>query len=160
MKRLTMFLIGLCAGATAVYGQRHLPSFESNQEALTKSEARRYTLLRETLLKPASDLNVDVKYYKLNLTITTSPNYLSGVVTMNALSVVDNLTTVTLDLMNTMTVDSVKTGGVKLFFAQQPSTVTVTLDRTYNTVVFSHTVDGAHEFEMYYWIMGEEYAAA
>jgi aminopeptidase N len=132
MKRLTMFLVVVCAGATAVYGQPHLPSFESSQEALTKSDARRYTVLKEALLKPASDLNVDVKYYKLNLAITTSPGYLRGVVTMNASSVVGNLRTVTLDLMNTMTVDSVKTGDVKLFFAQQPSTVTVTLDRAYD----------------------------
>lgn len=132
MKRLTMFLVVACAGATAVYGQPHLPSCESSREALTKSDARRYTALKEALLKPASDLNVDVTYYKLDLAITNSPNYLRGVVTMNALSVVDSLATVTLDLMNTMTVDSVKTGGVKQFFAQQPSTVTVTLGRTYD----------------------------
>ena len=131
MKRPTALLVGLLAMAPSLYGQFPHSSTKLNQEALAKSEARRYTILREALVNPASETNIDVKYYKLNLTITTSPTHLSGIVTMSAVSLVENLTSVMLDLMNTMTVDSVKTGNIKLLFAQQPSTVTITLDRNY-----------------------------
>lgn len=123
--------MGLCAMVQLMYGQFLTTPAETDEEALLKSEARRYEVLRSSMLKPASDLNIDVKYYKLNISITTSPNYLRGVVTMRARSVVGNLTSVTLDLMNPMTVDSVKTGNTMLLFAQQPTTVTITLDRSY-----------------------------
>jgi aminopeptidase N len=103
----------------------------TEDEQLLKSEARRYTALMERMQKPASDLNIDVTYYKLNLTLTTSPQYLRGVVTVKARSTATNLTSVVLDLNSVMTVDSVKSGTTKLFFAQQPSIVTITLDRSY-----------------------------
>jgi aminopeptidase N len=103
----------------------------TEEKRFLDSEGRRYQILMDAMRKPASDLNIDVKYYKLNISITTSPNYLRGVVTMKALSVVSNLASVTLDLMNIMTVDSVKTGTAKLSFTQQPATVTIMLDRNY-----------------------------
>ena len=132
MKRtIVLLLMGCCAAAPAVCEQLQRPSFELDKETLVKSEARRYALLRGALRKPASDPNIDVTYYKLDLTITTTPNYLRGVVTMNALSVVASLTAVTLDLMKSMTVDSVKSGGTQLAFVQQSATMTVTLDRSY-----------------------------
>jgi len=103
----------------------------TEDEQLLKSEARRYTALMERMQKPASDLNIDVTYYKLNLTLTTSPQYLRGVVTAKARSTATNLTSVVLDLNSVMTVDSVKSGTTKLSFAQQPLIVTITLDRSY-----------------------------
>ncbi|HCV42749.1 MAG TPA: peptidase M1 [Bacteroidetes bacterium] len=131
MKRVVMILIGLCSSAQLMYGQFLPQATESDEEALMKSEERRYTMLKNVMLKPASDLNIDVKYYKLNIAVTTSPNYLRGVVTMRARSVVASLATVTLDLMNPLTVDSIKTGTTRLLFAQQPTTLTITLDRSY-----------------------------
>ena len=86
-----------------------------------------YATLIEAFQKPTSESNFDVKYYKLDLTISTSPRYLRGVVTMKAVSIASNLTTIALDLANTMTVDSVRTGSTKLAFVEQQSTLTVTL---------------------------------
>jgi aminopeptidase N len=131
MKRRIVILIGLCTTVQLMYGQFLPQPAETDEEALLKSEVRRYEVLKNSMLKPASDLNIDVTYYKLNISITTSPNYLRGVVTMKARSIVGNLTSVTLDLMNPMTVDSVKTGNTRLLFTQQPTTVTITLDRSY-----------------------------
>ena len=131
MKLCAMMLLGIGLIIQSTYGQFLPGRTEPDQEALVKSEARRYEMLREAMLKPASDLNIDVKYYKLNIAITTSPNYLRGVVTMKALSTVSNLVSVTLDLMNPLTVDSVKTGSTSLPFTQQPTTLTITLDRSY-----------------------------
>ncbi len=79
-----------------------------------------------------ADDNIDVTYYRLTLKITTSPNYLKGDVLMNAKSVIDGLSTITLDLMNAMTVDSILMGGSKVQFTQYPSTVEINLDRQYN----------------------------
>ena len=50
---------------------------------------------------------------------------------MKSLSTVGNLASVTLDLMNAMAVDSVRTGGTRLSFTQQATTVLITLDRSY-----------------------------
>ena len=86
-----------------------------------------YATLIEAFQKPTSESNFDVKYYKLDLTISTSPRYLRGVVTMKAVSIASNLTTIALDLANTMTVDSVRTGSTELAFVEQQSTLTVTL---------------------------------
>jgi aminopeptidase N len=132
MKRSAVILMAWCSAVGLAFGQFQPQPAVPDDEALLKSEATRYRAQMNALRKPASDQNIDVKYYKLNLTITTSPSgYLRGVVTMEALSMVGNLTSVTLDLMNPMTVDSVKSGSGKLSFSQLPSTVTVTLDRSY-----------------------------
>jgi aminopeptidase N len=129
-----MVLAGMCCAFHWSFGQEFIPpQAETDEEALMKGEARRYERLRDAMLRPASDLNIDVKYYKLNIAITTSPNYLRGVVTMRAESKVANLSSVTLDLMNPLTVDSVKTGSIHLQFTQQPSTLTITLERPYAT---------------------------
>ncbi len=133
MRQLATVVAGLCSAIQLMFGQFQPQQTGTDEEALFKGEARRYEMLRDAMLEPASDLNIDVKYYKLNIAITTSPNYLRGVVTMRAQSVVANLTTVTLDLMNPLTVDSVKTGNTSLLFTQQPTTLTITLDRSYGS---------------------------
>ena len=133
MKRLPAALLVLFAVAPSVHGQFPHSTTKQFQEALAKSEARGNKISREASPAPASDANIDVKYYKLNLSITTSPTYLTGIVTMNAVSLIGSLTSVTLDLMSAMTVDSVKKGNTQLSFAQQYSTLTITLDRTYTS---------------------------
>jgi len=80
---------------------------------------------------PASEPNIDVKYYKLNLSVFPLSSSLQGVVTMKALSRINNLVSVTLDLYSTMTIDSVKAGNTFLQFSRQTATVTVSLDRGY-----------------------------
>jgi len=131
MRRLGLVLIALCAWAPSLVSQFSPSSMKANQEALVKSEARRGAMLMKAMAKPASDVNIDVQYYKLDLSITTSPAYLRGVVTVRAWSKVPTLSFVTLDLMQSMTVDSVKSGGTLLSFVQEPSTVEIILDRSY-----------------------------
>jgi aminopeptidase N len=131
MKRMPAIVAGLCAAVQCVYAQfLPQPGF-TEEKAFFSSEARRYQALMDAMRRSASEPNIDVTYYKLNISITTSPNYLRGVVTVKAVSTANNLTSVTLDLMSAMTVDSVKSAGGKLSFAQQPATLTITLDRSY-----------------------------
>jgi len=133
MMRAMLLLLGLCGAVQLVEGQLRPRSTGGDKEVLLKSEAQRYSVLMQSMAKPASEPGIDVQYYKLTLSVTTNPAYLRGIVTMRALSLADNLGSVTLDLMNTMTVDSVKTGNSILLFIQQPATVTITLDRAYGT---------------------------
>ena len=54
-----------------------------------------------------SDTNVNVVYYKLYLNITNNPDYLTGEVSINSRSLVNNLSEVFYDLSNNLTIDSV-----------------------------------------------------
>jgi aminopeptidase N len=131
MQKAALLLLGFGIGIQATYGQFFLPDAPGDEEALMKSEARRYTALMKTMHMPASEPNIDVTYYKLNISLTTSPQYLRGIVSIRALSTVGSLTSITLDLMSSMTVDSVKTETARLSFSRQPTTVTVMLERGY-----------------------------
>jgi aminopeptidase N len=62
------------------------------------------------------DPSFDVIYYKLNLNISYSPNYLTGEVTVSAKSVVDSLSSVFLDLSNNLSVDSVMSNDQSLSY--------------------------------------------
>ncbi len=97
-----------------------------------KAEARRYeTMMRQSASGAGAGL--DVTYYRLAVTVTTSPEYLRGAVLLRATSTQNGLSSVTLDLMNSMTIDSVRSGGVIAAFTQGASTFDVTLDRPYPT---------------------------
>jgi aminopeptidase N len=95
-------------------------------------EARRFQMLAKEsgTLTPGQE-GFDVTYYKLDLKLTVNPNYLSGSVRMVAKVLTNNLTSITLDLMSAMTVDSVVDGVGKLVIGQQPSTLNITLRRPY-----------------------------
>jgi aminopeptidase N len=67
----------------------------------------------------ASDNNIDVTYYKLNLNVTYTPKNLKGEVTINAKSKIASLDQVTIDLQNALTTDSIKIGNNSLFSISQ-----------------------------------------
>jgi hypothetical protein len=92
-------------------------SEEFQLKQLRLSEAQRYTTLARTSQRatPGQE-GFDVTYYKLDLRLSTSPNNLTGSVTMVARCIVDNLVSITLDLMNSLRVDSVLVGGIRVAF--------------------------------------------
>lgn len=139
-------------------------------------EARRFqTLARQTGILTPGQEGFDVTYYKLDLKLSVSPNYLSGSVKMVAKVLNNNLAAVTLDLMKAMTVDSVLDDTGKLAFSQQPSTLDVTLRRQYqknemiSTTVFYRGVPGSSGFGSFIfdlngsspwvWSLSEPYGA-
>ena len=95
-------------------------------------EASRFRMLAKQsgTLTPGQE-GFDVTYYKLDLNLTVKPNYLRGSVIMVAKSLNDNLASITLDLMNALTVDSVFVSSSAASFSQQTSTVTIALNRLY-----------------------------
>jgi hypothetical protein len=76
------------------------------------------------------DGSIDVTYYKLDLNITYSPQYLIGKVTVNAKPDSAALEQFFLDLFDNMTVDSVKLGSAKLTYTHNNNKLTITLDKT------------------------------
>jgi aminopeptidase N len=112
-------------------GQYIQPPQVDTMQDLYASEAVRYEHLKAARANASADTNIDVTYYKLDLIITTSPNYLRGRVTVKALSKRAGLSTLALDLTNTMTVDSVRAGSNRMSFVQYPTTVSINLDRSY-----------------------------
>lgn len=73
----------------------------------------------------------DVTYYQLRLNVETSPQLLEGDVTVAGICTADSASLLTLDLMNTMQIDSVIINGKQTLFIQYPSSFSITLDRMY-----------------------------
>jgi aminopeptidase N len=81
------------------------------------------------------DSSFDVIYYKLNLAISYSPNYLTGEVTVSGKSLSNGLSSIFLDLSNVLTVDSVTTEyqTFPLTFSHSDDRITIQLPGTFNT---------------------------
>jgi aminopeptidase N len=98
-----------------------------------KSERERNSkLLHLSKIQYPGDPQIDVTYYKLDLTITHTPNYLTGAVTVNSRVDTTSITSFFLDLQDNMTVDSVSLNGSVTTFNHSNSQLTIDLDRTYN----------------------------
>ncbi|PIS45046.1 MAG: peptidase M1 [Ignavibacteria bacterium CG08_land_8_20_14_0_20_37_9] len=101
------------------------------------------------------DPNFDVQYYKLNVFVTHTPKFISGEVTVAAKSLMNNLTSVKLDLQNTLTVDSIFLAGSKVSFQHLSNIITVQLDKSYflNEIfsfnVYYHGAPGSSGFGSY-----------
>ena len=129
MKRLIYVLLSVCLYASAVWSQE-----EETEEykSMIRSEMNRYLYLSRQIM---ADSSYDVKYYKLDIkvTVSPSPDYLTGAVSMTASSNQNNLTSIRLDLMNAMTVDSVIMNGIPVGFTQSAQYFDVTLDHAYQS---------------------------
>ncbi len=78
------------------------------------------------------DSNYDVNYYKLDLTIDYANTRIIGEVTIKANSVVNDLSSVFVDLKDYMVISEIKTGSQSLSFQQNNNIVTIDLDKSYN----------------------------
>ncbi len=125
------------------------------QQFESKESLRSEQLARiSSVLTPGQE-GFDVSYYKLDLNLKVATPNLIGAVTMLAKSLVSNLSSVTLDLMSTMRVDSVFVGGNRstgIVQLASSSFFTIPLDRAYTTgeyftvKVYYHGVPGSSGF--------------
>ena len=108
-------------------------SQDEEEKKLISNEFDRYKNIysHQSLTSVASN-NFDVIFYKLDLKIITSPQYLSGNVLMKARSVANSINSIQLDLSNSLTIDSVKVDKIKTSFSQSTSSFSVTLPRSYS----------------------------
>ncbi|MGE5435971.1 MAG: M1 family aminopeptidase [Syntrophothermus sp.] len=133
-----------------------------------------FQLLAENLYP--GDTTYNVKYYKLNVKITTNPNYLTGSVIMSGVPQVNPLNQIFMDLQQTLSVDSVVSNGIKLVNTHQNAKVNITLDRTYQPneqfiiEIFYRGVPGSSGFGSFefgqhsgqpaIWTLSEPYGAS
>ena len=74
------------------------------------------------------DSNIDVTYYKLNLTLNYDAGYIDGITTVSFKSKTSNLSAFYLDLQNSMKVDSIKMNGSKINFTRQVEEAKLVID--------------------------------
>ena len=97
-----------------------------------KGERERYSRqIQLSKIHYPGDSKIDVTYYGLDLTITTNPNYLSGIVTVGVKSDTSSLNNCFLDLRNILTVDSIQLNGSTAAFTHVNNKINITLDHTY-----------------------------
>ncbi len=75
----------------------------------------------------------DVTYYRLELTITANPNYLTGKVTISGICKQNNSQSLTLDLASTMHIDSLRVNGTGSSVVQHTSSFDISLPRPFNS---------------------------
>ena len=99
-----------------------------DEKYLVNSEISKYGKLFEhkSHASAASEW-FDVSYYRLNLAITTNPQYLQGVVTIKGECREKSSAILIFDLMNSMQVDSVKVDSVLYPFLQEPASLEINL---------------------------------
>ncbi len=100
----------------------------------SQSKVQRFqSIMKMSEVKYPGDSKIDVTYYKLNLKLTHTPNYLIGNVTVNAKIDTSSANSVYLDLATNLTVDSVLLFGASRPFTHSANKLTITLDRTYTS---------------------------
>ncbi len=106
---------------------------ENDRDKIIKAEQERYSKTLElSKIQYPGDSTIDVTYYGLDLEVTSSPQYLTGKVTINASVNASSISTSFLDLRNALTVDSVWLNGAATTFTHTSHKLNIDLDRTYN----------------------------
>ncbi len=163
-------IIILCLAVDVIPQTSYNSLISSEKEAFLKNEAIQK-------VEYPGDSTIDVTYYKLNLTITYKPDYLKGIVTVNAKSNLSSLRNFFLDLQDTLKVDSVvSSGGKALSFSHSNAKLYITLDKVYNpgqlfsVKIYYRGVPGAsgfgsfefgnHNGEPAIWSLSEPYGAS
>ena len=100
----------------------------SHQSPFEEKAALPYRL--QSQMETAASLWFDVTYYRLDLNIKTSPDYLKGNVTIAGICRTGSARSITLDLANTMRIDSVIVDGQNCPFAQNAESFDITLARS------------------------------
>ena len=105
---------------------------EPEQQLMNKFEFEK-SAYEQRQTESAASSWFDVTYYGLNLNLSTNPGYLKGDVSIVGICRQDNSPSLTLDLMNTMHIDSVLVNGQECSFMQFSSSFDITLDHSYQS---------------------------
>ena len=86
---------------------------------------------RQAVTRSLASQWFDVTYCKLDLNITSQPDYLKGCVTVSGICRQNDQQSLTLDLASAMEVDSIFVNGTKNTFVQGTDAFEILLDRPY-----------------------------
>jgi aminopeptidase N len=167
LKYLITFALLFCAVFVSAQSIDH-SIFENEKQQLERT----FSLSKS--LYPG-DLTIDAKYYKLDLTLSYSPNYLKGSVQIDAVPFSQALNSFFLDLSNNLHVDSVISNNSVLTFTHQNDKLMINLPRVYqpnekfSVVVFYRGIPvsngfgsiefGSHNGDPAIWTLSEPYGA-
>jgi aminopeptidase N len=149
---------------------------QQTQEISNAEKNAHEKILKASKVTYPGDSTFDVTYYKLNLTLTSNPNYLKGIVTVFG-KMIQASSKIFLDLQDTLTVDSILSGGGKLSFTHTNAKLNINLGKSYNIgdnfslKVYYQGVPGASGFgsfefsthgndEPAIWSLSEPYGAS
>lgn len=121
--RIILIIVFLSGGLFAQY---------TNDKIAEQERLAHQKLLSPNKINYPGDSKIDVTYYKLDLIMTYNPNYLTGVVTVNANVDTTVISSLFLDLRDNMIVDSVLLNGTGTTFSHSNDVLNIDLDRTYN----------------------------
>lgn len=122
MKKI--FLLGFLLFGSFVFSQDNHVLFEK----MRLSEVNSASKLMSVKTNP-NTANYDISYHKLEWTIDPAVYYIAGKVT-TTYTALSNITSLTFDLSNTLTVSSVKRGSDYLAFTQTASELQISLPAT------------------------------
>ncbi|WP_338407049.1 M1 family aminopeptidase [uncultured Flavobacterium sp.] len=122
MKKILLF--GFLLFTSFVFSQENLVLFEK----MRASEANSASKLMSVKTNP-NTANYDITYHKLEWNINPAIYFISGKVTTTYIAL-SNMTSLTFDLANTLTVSSVKKGVDNLAFTQTETELQITLPTT------------------------------
>ena len=123
MKIYYLIIISFLISLTALAQKNVIANIEAKQFA--------YTNKLQKVLYPG-DSTIDIQYYKLDLSLTYTPNYLKGKVTVN-LKPVSSINHFFLDLQDNLTVDSITINGITNQFNHTNNQLVVTLPQIFNS---------------------------
>ncbi len=83
-------------------------------------------------LQYPGDANIDVNYYKLDLNLKYTPNYLKGIVTIKGKITQNGLKNILIDLQNALKVDSVFIETKKVLFTHENAKIDISLPKPLN----------------------------
>ena len=99
-----------------------------------QAKIQQYTsLMKANQINYPGDSRYDVTYYKLDLTVTYTPQNITGAVTVNATVQSNNVSSAFLDLTDSLVVDSVKLNGLITSFTHADDILNVNLNSNYNS---------------------------
>ena len=123
-----------------------------------KAERENFVRMRElSKIKYPGDTKIDITYYGLDLALTSSPDYLTGNVTIGVKADTTSLNSCFLDLRNFLTVDSILINGIPATFNHSNNKIDITLDHTYTMgepftlIVYYEGVPGGSGFGGFYF---------
>jgi len=126
MKRIILFLISFVLLSSTLLSQNIHQCAAAKQINFQK-------VMNAKEINYPGDSNIDVNYYKIDVTITYDPKYLEGKLSTVITSLSDNLQEFYFDLADHMQVDSVKNGDAKLSFNHTDEKVVVQLKPSLNS---------------------------
>ena len=164
-----MLLLGFLLFTSFVFSQDNLVLFEK----MRASEANSASKIMSVKTNP-NTANYDITYHKLEWNIDPAIYFISGKVTTTYIAL-SNMTSLTFDLANTLTVSSVKKGIDNLAFTQTETELQITLPTTQlkgisetveisysgtpSTSGFGSFIQDTHEASPIIWTLSEPFGA-